>query len=306
MPPKTGQTPLPPGLISPGLMGRVRGIEIRTRKLASSGVAGNYRSTFRGSGIEFAEAREYVPGDDVRRIDWNITARTGTPWVKEFVEERDLSVICVVDRSPSMLAATPESGRLRAAAELVALLGFSAAYNNDRTGLLMFSDGVDSFVEPRRGTRHVLRQVRDVLLAEIGPGRGTAMAPALDHLARVLRRRSVVFVISDFFTNGYAQSLQTLARRHDVIAITLTDPLDLELPDVGLLDAMDAETGRRLLVDTGSRAVRDAYREAAAQRASARDLRLSRAGVDRIAIQVDQDVGDPVASFFRRRSQAMA
>jgi len=306
MPPRETTSTLPPGLISAGLMARVRGIEIRTRKLAASGVAGNYRSIFRGSGIEFAEAREYVPGDDVRRIDWNVTARMGTPWVKEFVEERDLSVVCVVDRSPSMLAATPEGGRLRAAAELVALLGFAAAYNNDRTGLLLFSDEVDAYVEPRRGTRHVLRQVRDVLLADITPGRGTAMAPALDHLSRVLRRRSVIFVISDFFTSGYAQSLQTLARRHEVIALTLTDPLDLELPNVGLLDTVDAETGRRLLVDTSSRAVREAYREAAAQRAAARDLRLTRSSVDRVSIAVDQDVADPVAAFFRRRAQVLA
>ena len=304
------RTALPAGLLPPGLMGRVRGIEIRTRKLAASGVAGNYRSVFRGSGIEFAEAREYVPGDDVRRIDWNVTARMGTPWVKEFVEERDLTVVSVVDRSPSMLAATPEGGRLRAAAELVALLGFSAAYNNDRTGLLLFSDGVDAFVRPRRGTRHVLRQVRDVLLADIEPGsgggRGTAMAPALDHLSRVLRRRSVVFVISDFLTEGYAASLQTLARRHDVIALTLVDPLDLELPDVGLLDVLDAESGRRLVVDTGSRAVREAYREAAAERAAERNLALSRAGVERVPIHLDADVVAPVASFFRRRAQVMA
>lgn len=294
---------LPSGLITPGLMSRVRGIEIRTRKLAASGVAGNYRSVFRGSGIEFAEAREYVPGDDVRRIDWNVTARMGTPWVKEFVEERDLSVISVVDRSPSMLAGSAERGRLGAAAELVALLGFSAAYNNDRTGLLTFSDRVEAYVEPRRGTRHVLRQVRDVLLADIAPGRGTAMAPALDHLARVLRRRSVVFVISDFLTTGYAQSLQTLARRHDVIALVLVDPLDLELPDVGLLDVLDSETGRRMVVDSGSRRVRDAYRDAAAARAAARDLGLSRAGVERIAVHLDGDVVEPVASFFRRRAQ---
>lgn len=298
--------PAGPGIITPGLMARVRGIEIRTRKLAASGVAGNYRSIFRGSGIEFAEAREYVPGDDVRRIDWNVTARMGTPWVKEFVEERDLSVVSVVDRSPSMLVGTPEGGRLRAAAELVALLGFAAAYNNDRTGLLLFSDGVDAYVEPKRGTRHVLRQVRDVLLAEVAPGRGTAMAPALDHLARVLRRRSVVFVISDFFTDGYAPALQTLARRHDVIALTLIDPLDLELPDVGLLDVMDAESGRRLVIDTGNRGVREAYREAAAERAVARDLQLSRAGVERVAIHLDEDVAEPVASFFRRRAQVLA
>lgn len=296
----------PAGLLPPGLMGRIRGIEIRTRKLAASGVAGNYRSIFRGSGIEFSEAREYVPGDDVRRIDWNVTARMGTPWVKEFVEERDLAVVSVVDRSPSMLVATPEGGRLRAAAELVALLGFSAAYNNDRTGLLLFSDSVDSYVRPRRGTRHVLRQVRDVLLADVAPGRATAMGPALDHLSRVLLRRSVIFVISDFFTSGYAQSLQTLARRHDVIALTLIDPFDVELPDVGLLDVIHAETGRRLLVDTGSRAVREAYRDAAARRAAARDTRLTRAGVDRVEVRLDEDVAEPVAAFFRHRAQVTA
>jgi len=290
-------------LLPPSLPSRVRAIEIRTRDLVASQVAGNYRSVFRGSGIEFAEAREYVPGDDIRRIDWNVTARMGTPWVKEFVEERELSVVAVVDRSPSMLAGTPLAGRLGAAAELVALVGLAAAYNNDRTGLMTFSNGVDSFVAPRRGTRHVLRQVRDVLQAEVAPGRGTAMAPALDQLARLLRRRSVIFVISDFFTDGYARSLQTLARRHDVIALVLVDPLDLELPEVGLLDVIDAESGQRLLIDTSDRVTRERYREAAAQRAVDRDLQLSRAGVDLVHVRVDEDVARPVAAFFRQRAQ---
>ena len=292
--------------ISPGLLNRVRGIEIRTRSLVASQVAGNYRSVFRGSGIEFAEAREYVPGDDVRRIDWNVTARMGTPWVKEFVEERDVSVVSVVDRSASMLVATPDAGRLRAAAELVALVGFAAAYNNDRTGLLTFSDGIDSYVAPRRGTRHVLRQVRDVLQSEIAPGRGTALTPALDQLARTLKRRSVVFVISDFLTSGYAQALQTLVRRHDVIALTLVDRWDTELPDVGLLDVIDAESGRRYLVDTSDCVTRERYAEAAVQRAAARDLRLTRAGVDQVVIPVDDDVARPVAAFFRHRAQVIA
>lgn len=296
-------TPIDPLAVSAGLLGRVRGIEIRTRRLAASQVAGNYRSVFRGSGIEFAEAREYVMGDDVRRIDWNVTARMGTPWVKEYVEERDLTVMCAVDRSPSMLAGGREAGRLRAAAELVALLGFSAAYNNDRSGLLTFSDGVDAFVEPRRGTRHVLRQVHDILRTEIPPGRATSMAPALEHLGRILRRRSVVFVISDFFTSGYAQALQTLARRHDVVALTLVDPLDLALPDVGLLDVIDAETGRQIVVDSSDAGTRERYAEAAAQRAAARDTRLSGAGVDQVSIRLDADVAEPVAAFFRRRAQ---
>lgn len=294
---------LDPLAVSVGLLGRVRSIEIRTRKRASSEVSGNYRSVFRGAGIEFAEAREYVVGDDVRRIDWNVTARLGTPWVKEYVEERDLTVMCAVDRSASMLAARPEAGRLRAAAELVALLGFTAAHNNDRSGLLTFSDGVDAFVQPKRGTRHVLRQVRDVLQTEIATGRRTSMAPALEHLGRILRKRSVVFVISDFFTAGYAASLQTLARRNDVIALVLVDPLDLALPNVGMLEVMDAESGRQLLIDTSDAGTRRRYAEAAAARAAARDARLAGAGVDAIEIRVDEDVAEPVAAFFRRRAQ---
>lgn len=294
--------PVDPLVLSSGLLGRVRGIEIRTRRFVSSQVAGNYRSVFRGSGIEFAEAREYVPGDDVRRIDWNVTARMGTPWVKEYVEERDLTVVCAVDRSASMLAARPDGGRLRAAAELVALLGFAASYNNDRTGLLTFSDGVDAFVEPRRGARHVLRQVRDVLQADIAPRRGTSMAPALEHLGRLLRKRSLVFVTSDFFTKGYEQALQTLARRHDVVALVLVDPLDLALPDVGLLDVADAETGRRLLLDTSDAGARTRYAEAAAARAAARVERLTTAGVDQVEIHLDQDVAPPMAAFFHRRA----
>lgn len=301
--------PLPPPgedtALPPGLLGRVRSIEIRTRRLASSQVTGNYRSVFRGAGIEFAEAREYVPGDDVRRIDWNVTARMGVPWVKEYVEERDLSVVFAVDRSASMLAARPESGRMRAAAELVALLGFSAAYNHDRAGLLTFSEGVERYVEPKRGTRHVLRLVHDVLRADIEPRRRTELTPALEHLGRVLRRRSVVFVISDFFTSGYAQALQTLARRHDVIALVLEDPLDRTLPDVGLIDVFDVETGARLVVDTSDRGVRARYAEAATRRAEARNARLSSVGVDRVEVAIGQDIAEPIAAFFRRRAQVL-
>jgi len=164
---------------------------------------------------------------------------------------------------------------------------------------------VDGFVEPKRGPRHVLRLVRDVLQTEITARRGTSMAPALDHLSRVLRRRSIVFVVSDFLTSGYAQSLQTLARKHDVVAVVLIDPLDEALPDVGLLDIVDVEDGTRMVVDTGHRGVRSRYAAAAATRAAARDSRLSRAGVDRIDIQIEGDIADPIAAFFRRRAQVM-
>ncbi|MDO9446105.1 MAG: DUF58 domain-containing protein, partial [Dehalococcoidia bacterium] len=236
--------PIDPAIeISAALMGRVRSIEIRTRRLAASDVSGSYRSVFRGAGIEFAEAREYVPGDDIRRIDWNVTARTGVPWVKEYVEERDLTVVCAVDRSASMLAAHGAGGRVRAAAELVALLGFAAAYNHDRTALLTFSDRIEAFVPPKRGPRHVIRQIRDVLQADLAAGKRTTITPAIEYLGRVLGRRSVIFLISDFLDDGYEAALQTLARRHEVIALTLIDSLDEALPDLGLIELEDIERG---------------------------------------------------------------
>jgi uncharacterized protein (DUF58 family) len=292
--------------LSTALIGRVRNIEIRTRRLAASDVSGSYRSVFHGAGIEFAEAREYVPGDDIRRIDWNVTARMGVPWVKEYVEERDLTVVSVVDRSASMLAAHGAGARVRAAAELVALLGFSAAYNHDRTALLTFSDGVDSFVPPKRGVRHVVRQIRDVLHADLATGRRTSMAPALEYLGRVLHRRSVVLLISDFLDGGYESSLQTLARKHEVIALPLIDPLDLALPDLGLIEVEDAEHGRRMLVDTSSAAMRERYAAQGRAHTARREEALTRAGVDEIPIHLERDAVEPVAAYFRRRARAVS
>jgi len=299
--------PIDPAIeISAALMGRVRSIEIRTRRLAASDVSGSYRSVFRGAGIEFAEAREYVPGDDVRRIDWNVTARTGVPWVKEYVEERDLTVVCAVDRSASMLAAHGAGGRVRAAAELVALLGFAAAYNHDRTALLTFSDRIEAFVPPKRGPRHVIRQIRDVLQADLAAGKHTAMTPAIEYLGRVLGRRSVIFLISDFLDDGYEAALQTLARRHEVIALTLIDPLDEALPDLGLIELEDVERGARLLADTGDARTREAYAERARARTLRRQDALARAGVDEIPIRLDRDAVDPVSAYFRRRARAVS
>ncbi len=286
---------------SPELLAQVRIIEIRARRLASTLLAGDYRSVFRGSGIEFADAREYVPGDDVRMIDWNVTARMATPWVKEYVEERELSVVCAVDLSASQLVARAPAGRLGVAAELCALLSFAAVYHHDRAGLLTFTDRAERFVAPAHGTRHVLRLVREVLHHE--PGRpGTSIAAASDYLARVLRRRSVVFFISDFIDQGYEQSLRTLARRHEVLALTLTDPLDLELPDLGIAEVEDAERGTRMLLDTGDRGLRRRYAEAAQARVRARRATLTSAGVDEVPIRLDQDIVRPLQQYFRGRA----
>ena len=291
------------GIISPELLARVRRIEIRTRRLASSLIAGDYRSVFRGTGIEFADAREYIAGDDVRLIDWNVTARMGIPWVKEFVEERELTVICAVDRSASQLVGTSALGKLGAAAELTALLGFAATQNQDRAGLLTFSDTIEEFVPPRRGQRHVLRLVRDVLAAGDSPRSGqTDIGGAADYLARVLRRRAAVFLISDFFDTDYAAGLQTLTRRHEVIALPLIDPLDEALPDIGMVEMFDAEHGGRVLVDTSDRGTRERYAEEAHARAERRHVALTSAGVDEVEIRLDGDLVDPIAAYFRRRA----
>lgn len=286
---------------SPELLAQVRRIEIRARRLASTLLTGDYRSVFRGSGIEFAEAREYVVGDDVRMIDWNVTARMGTPWVKEYVEERELSVVCAVDLSASQLVARAPSGRLGAAAELCALLSFAAVFHHDRTGLLTFTDRVERFVAPAHGSRHVLRLVREVLHHQ--PTRpGTSIAAASDYLARVLPRRSIVVFISDFYDSGYEQSLRTLARRHEVIALTLTDPLDLELPDLGLVEVEDAERGGRMLIDTSDRGLRRRYAEAARARLRDRRTTLISSGVDEVPIRLDEDLVRPLVSYFRSKA----
>ncbi|MDA0351426.1 MAG: DUF58 domain-containing protein [Chloroflexi bacterium] len=280
---------------------RIRRIEIRTRRLASAVLGGDYRSVFRGTGIEFAEAREYVPGDDVRFIDWNVTARMGVPWVKEYVEERELSVICAVDISDSQLVAHRTDGRLGAAAELTALLGFTAAQHHDRVGLLTFAGEVERFVPPKRGVNHVLRLVRDVL-RHPKPTSGTRIAAACDYLSRALRRRSVVFLISDFFDTGYVDSLRTLGRRHDVIALVLVDPTDLALPDLGIVRFAGAEGEPGQLVDTSSGALRARYAQVAAERAAERRRTLAAAGVDEVEIHLDGDLVAPIARFFRTRA----
>lgn len=285
----------------PALVAQIRRIEIRTRRAANASLAGDYRSVFFGSGIEFAEAREYVPGDDVRRIDWNVTARMGVPWVKEYVEERELTVVCALDVSASQLVAQAPAGRVGAAAELCALFAHLAAEHHDRAALLTFSDRIERFVPPARGTRHALRIVREVL-QHAPPGRGTAIGAACEYLTRVLRRRSVVFLLSDFYDAGYEAALRTLARRHDVIALPLTDPLDSALPDLGLVELEDAERGTRMLVDTSDARVRGAFARAAEERVRARRASLAAAGVDEVPIAVGGELVEPIARYFRHRA----
>lgn len=289
------------GTLSAEEQARIKRIEVRTRRLASSALGGDYRSVFRGTGIEFAEAREYVPGDDVRFIDWNVTARMGAPWVKEFVEERELSIVCAVDLSASQLVAHRPDGRLGAAAELTALLGFAAVQHHDRVGLLTFGGQIERFVPPRHGTNHALRLVRDIL-HHPDPAPGTNLTAACEYLARVLPRRSIVFLISDFFDDGYADALRALSRRHDVIALPLVDTADLDLPNLGIVRFAPAEGGPPRVLDTASATVRSQYADAARDRIARRRQLLASAGVDEVELRLDQDLVTPIARYFRLRA----
>ena len=227
----------PDRALPPEFLAKIRHIEIRARRLAANVFLGEYHSIFRGRGIEFSEVRQYEPGDDVRAIDWNVTARMGTPYVKKYIEERELTVVLAVDVSESSSFTTTSMSKRELAAEVAATLAFAAIANNDRVGLIAFSDRVELFVPPGKSRRHVLRIIRELLYLR-PRGRGTSISTALHYLAGVTKRRAIVFLLSDFFDAGYESELRAAALRHEVIALTLNDPREAELPDVGLLDVV--------------------------------------------------------------------
>ncbi len=280
----------------------VRKIQIRTSHLVSDLFAGQYQSVFKGRGMEFAEVRLYEPGDEIRTIDWNVTARAGVPYVKRYAEERELTVMLLVDASASTRFASVRELKSALAAELAAVLAFSAITNNDKVGLVMFSDRIERALPPRKGTHHVLRVIREVLSCR-PTGRGTDIAGALEHLTRVTKRRCVVFVVSDFLDSHCRTALRIAARRHDLIAVALDDPREAALPDVGLVELEELETGERYVVDTGDRRIREAFgREAAAAR-HARDRMLRAADVDTIAVTTDRPYAEALLRFFRMRER---
>lgn len=282
----------------------VRRLEITTRHLVTEVFAGEYSSAFKGRGIEFADVREYQPGDDVRSIDWNVTARAGRPFVKRFSEERELTVVLVVDCSASGAFASNEAGRTkrRVAAEVAALLGFAAVKKGDRVGMMLVSDRVERWLPPRKGTRHALRMVRDLLAYEPA-GRGTRLSAAADRLAAVLHRRAVVFFVSDFLGVRARESLRALAGRHEVIAVEIEDPRERRLVPAGLVEVHDPETGLRITLDTSSRAVREAYERAMTDAKQRTEGDLRSAGVDRLTISTTDRVGDALARFFLARER---
>ncbi|MCA8942166.1 MAG: DUF58 domain-containing protein [Planctomycetes bacterium] len=295
-------------MIDRELLAQVRRIQVRTNRMVTDVMAGGYTSVFRGSGIEFDEVREFVDGDDFRAVDWNVTARTGRPHIKKYMEERELTVLFLLDVSASTAFGTvervgkdhPRSVR-ETAAEFCACLSLAAARNNDKVGMITFTDQVETYIPAKKGSQHVLRLIREALAAE-GRGQQTNLAAALDYAARVQRKRAVVFVVSDFLDDGgYSRALKLLGRRHDVVAVRLLDPHSRELPDAGLLYLRDLESGAARWVDSSSRGVRRAYadRVRAHDEAFVRELRKAR--VDLLEIRPERSIAEPIMKFFRMR-----
>jgi len=291
-------------MITTELMKKIRRIEIRTRRLVNDSYAGEYHSVFKGRGMEFDEVRPYQYGDEIRTIDWNVTARMGDPYVKRYVEERELSVLLLVDASASENFGSVNRFKRELAAELTAVLSFAATTNNDKVGLLIFTDQIELYIPPRKGRRHVLRLIRELLAFE-PKGRRTDIEMALETANQILKRRSIIFRVSDFLAepDDYQKALAITNRRHDVIAVDLHDPLETKIADVGLIALEDPETGEIAWVDTSSRSWQEAFEQNASSLENNKSKVLRRANVDHIAIGTDEDYTAPLASFFHERAR---
>ena len=292
------------GLSTAELFKKARQIEIASRRLVDETLGGQYHSVFKGRGLIFSDVRPYYPGDDVRSIDWNITARMNAPHVKQFVEERDRTVNLMIDMSASGLFGSRGGNKRDIAAELAAVVAFSAIKNNDRVGLCIVTDKVERFVPPKKGRRHVLRVIGEILAFQ-PTSRGTNLAAGLDFLARVARRRSVVFLVSDFLSEGWERAMQITRQRHEVVPVVVADPLEQGLPAVGLLMLEDLESGALVELDTSGRAGTDFARRAKAA-AAARALALRRVNVDCVEVHTDQPYVDALIAFFKARAKRMA
>ena len=283
------------------LLKKIRRVEILTRRHVDETFAGQYRSVFRGRGMEFAEVREYTIGDDIRTIDWNVTARMGHPFVKQFTEERELTVILMVDLSASGLFGSQGVAKRQVAAEVGAILAFSAIRAGDKVGQVLFTDQIELYVPPAKGNRHGLRVIRE-MLSFTPKGKKTDVAAALDYVSRVQKKKAVVFCISDFHDKGFEQSMMLAGRRHDLVAVNIVDPRELSMPDVGLVELEDAETGQTHWVDTGNDAFRRAYQRRGQLRQENLKTGFARAGIDRVTIEAGADLVRPLVRFFQERA----
>jgi uncharacterized protein (DUF58 family) len=286
------------------ILQKVRRIEITTRRVVTDVLAGEYHSIFKGRGMEFSDVREYQLGDDIRTIDWNVTSRTGTLHVKKFVEERELTVLLMLDASGSADFGTASRFKREVAAEMGALLAFSAIKNNDRVGAIVFTDEVEMFIPPRKGRPHVLRVIRDLLYFE-PKGRKTNLAMAAEYLNCVTRKRAVVFILSDFLTAGFEKPLRVAAKKHDLIAIFISDPREREIPAVGLVELEDSESGERLLVDTNDRRALALFSERVRRRTGEQTEALKAMGVDIIEITTGAPYDIPLQRFFEMRARRL-
>jgi uncharacterized protein (DUF58 family) len=283
------------------LIKKLKKLEIFTRRLVNDQLAGQYHSVFKGRGMNFDEVRLYQPGDDIRHIDWNVSARTDEVYIKTYVEERELTVFIVFDASASQLFGSIAQRKREVAAEVAALVAFSAIKNNDRVGLIIFSEEIELFVPPKKGRKHVMRIIADVLSYQ-AKGRGTNLVGALEFLNLVNRRKTVSFLISDFLDTNFERSLSLASRRHDLIPVVITDPMEEELPDLGLCYFEDTETGQWVQIDTSSGEVRRRYREQAREQRAVRDKMFQRSSLDSISVYTHQPYMTPLVHFFRRRA----
>jgi uncharacterized protein (DUF58 family) len=288
--------------VSPEILRQVKLLELRTRGLVNSLFTGEYRSVFKGQGMEFAEVREYQAGDEVRSIDWNVTARMQRPYVKRYIEERELTVMLAVDVSGSERFGTRRRFKSEVASELAAVLAMSAIRNNDRVGNLMFTDRIEHVVPPRKGRRHALRLIRDILAFE-PEGRGTDIGAATEYLNKMLAHKAIIFLVSDFLGENVERPLKLLAQRHDVVAVTLEDPSERILPDIGLVRLVDPETGQALDIDTSDPKVRSRFDTMVSTEGDKRRHLLRRLAIDEIPVNTDQGIMEPLLRFFRTRER---
>ena len=289
-------------MIPKQILKKVKRIEIRTRGLVNDLFGGEYHSVFKGRGMTFSEVREYQPGDDIRLIDWNVTARTGSPFIKIFEEERELTVYLIVDISASGEFGSNQQLKREFGAEIAAVLGFSAIKNNDKVGLILFSDDVEKYVVPKKGKSHVLRVVRELLYTDSKKS-GTSIKKALDYLLKVAKRKSVIFLISDFLDDGYWSSLKVVNRKHDLIGIQLYDPAEISLPDLGLSKIEDPETGSAFWIDTSSKSSLKALKKRLDIDQIKFEKESRKIGFDIIPISTDQDFVEPLLSLFKAREK---
>ena len=289
-------------MIPKDIIRKIRRIQITTSRKVTDVFAGQYQSVFKGVGMEFDEVREYLPGDEIRSIDWNVTARMGHPYIKKFVEERELTIMILLDVSMSCRFGTVNTIKSDIAAEICSVIAFSATQNNDKVGMITFTDRVEKFIPPRKGLRHVLRVIREALYNN-PEGEGTDINNVLEHLRRVTSRRTITFVISDFFAPDYKKTLSIINKRHDVIAVTVTDPAEINLPDSGLIKLHDAETGEPSVIDTSDGRMRRLYADRTGKLITGRHQLFRSVNVDNIDIRTDKSYVDPLIRFFRTRER---